>query len=190
MLEFHKMRGWFESIVPRSFRPSIHGFLSRVDVRLGGFVRGRLLVALFFAILSTVGLGLLGVNKALLLGSIFGVTSLIPYLGIVGLFPASVVVLWQAGVTSEALWLVFWVFVLYAIVQTFEAYILQPRILGESVGLHPLWIMVAMLLGQHMWGVPGIMVAVPIAAIVHVLLEDCYPLLYGLGEADVTPRSR
>ena len=55
---------------------------------------------------------------------------------------------------------------------------LQPRILGESVGLHPLWIMVAMLLGQAVWGVPGIMLAVPVAATINVLLEDLYPYVY------------
>ena len=182
MLEFHKMRSWFELVVPLSFRPAMHGFLDRVDVRLGGFVRGRLLVALFFAILSTIGLSLLGVNKALLLGFIFGISSLIPYLGIVGLLPACVVILWQEGVTTEAFWLAMWVFLLYALVQTLEAYVLQPRILGESVGLHPLWIMVAMLIGQQVWGVPGLMVAVPIAAILHVFIEDCYPRLYGVAD--------
>ena len=179
MLEFRTLDDDFILLMPRPYRPWTRGFIDRVDIRLGGFVRGQLLIAIIFGTIMTIGLKIIGIKHAIILGPLSGIANLVPYLGVVvGLVPAFFIALWQGGFTMTSLWLCFSIVILFVILQTLDGYVFQPRILGPSVELHPLWIMFVLALGQHLMGIMGMILAVPVAAVGRVLLEDLYSILY------------
>lgn len=180
MLEFRDLDDGFLAMVPGPYRPWMRGFLDRVDRTLGGFIRGQLLIAALFGATMTVGLWVIGIRYAFLLGPLSGVANLVPYLGVVvGLVPAFFLALWQGGLGMGGLLLCGQILILFVILQLLDGYVFQPRILGPSVELHPLWIMLALAIGEHVMGLAGMMLAVPVAAVLRVILEDLYPLVYG-----------
>lgn len=179
MLEYPKLSGRVMHVVPSVYRPWMKSFIARVDVSLGGFVRGQLLIAFLFGLIMTLGLWIIGIPYAVVLGPVSGFANLVPYLGVVvGLVPAFFIALWVGGFTMEGLGLCGAIVLLFLVIQTLDGYVFQPKILGPSVGLHPLWIMVALSLGQQTMGVVGMILAVPTAAVLRVLLEDAHSLLY------------
>lgn len=150
--------------VPVSFRPAFLLLVQEINGVLTGFVLGRLIVSTIVGLLVTFGLLALKVQFATLLGLIAGVFDLIPYLGpILGVIPASIF----AFLSSP--WKALWVVVLFVAVNQLEAVILSPRIIGARVGLHPVITIFALLAGGHLFGVAGVLLAVPIAAILRVL---------------------
>lgn len=179
MLEFPDLRPRVLQVVPPPYREWTDGFMGRVDTTLGGFLRGQLLIAFLFGLIMTVGLWLIGIRYAIVLGPLSGVANLVPYLGvIVGLVPAFFLALLQGGLTLHAVYLCGCVLVLFVVLQMLDGYVFQPKILGPSVELHPLWIMLALAVGEHWMGLAGMMLAVPVAAVLRVILEDLYPLVY------------
>ena len=183
MLEFRTLDDNFILLMPAPYRAWTRGFIDRVDLRLGGFVRGQLLIATIFGTIMTLGLYIIGIKFAIILGPMSGIANLVPYLGVVvGLVPAFFIALWQGGFALQSLWLCFWILILFVILQTLDGYVFQPRILGPSVELHPLWIMFALALGQHLMGIMGMLLAVPVAAVSRVILEDIYGALYDDGD--------
>jgi predicted PurR-regulated permease PerM len=150
--------------VPTSFRPAFLLLVQEINGVLTGFVLGRLIVSTIVGLLVTFGLVALKVQFATLLGLIAGVFDLIPYLGpVLGLVPAMIF----AFLASP--WKALWVVVLFAAVNQLEAVILGPRIIGARVGLHPVVTIFALLAGGHLFGIAGVLLAVPIAAILRVL---------------------
>jgi len=157
-----------ESLIPPGRRETIVGFLDRYDKALGGFVRGQLIEATLVAVITTIGLMLLGVPSALFLGATAGLFNLIPYIGIViSAVPALVIALTMEDPLS-GLWRVALV---YGVVQFIDGNITGPRIVGESAGLHPLWVMLALAIGGATMGFIGLLLAVPLAILVKMLGE-------------------
>jgi predicted PurR-regulated permease PerM len=138
--------------------------------RMGGYIRGRLLVSGILGVATTTGLGFLGLREfSLGLGAIAAVTNLIPFLGpILGAIPALVVALAQGG------FLVVWVLLLYAILQNIETYILDPFLVGTSVGVHPLYQLLSVLGGIQVLGILGALIVPPWFAGVSALIENLY----------------
>jgi predicted PurR-regulated permease PerM len=127
----------------------------------------------------TLGLWLIGIRHAVVLGPLSGIANMVPYLGVVvGLVPAFFLALWQGGLSWTGLYLCGAILGLFLVLQLLDGYVFQPRILGPSVGLHPLAIMLALALGEHLMGLAGMMLAVPVAAVLRVVLEELHPLLY------------
>lgn len=179
LLEYDELRPTLMNAIPIPYRPWVDGFLDKVDVKLGGFIRGQLLIAFLFGVIMTVGLWMIGIRWAIVIGPASGLANLVPYLGIfVGLIPAFFIAIWQGGLSLSTVWMCFAILLLFAFLQAVDGYVFQPRILGPSVDLHPLTIMLALALGEHWMGLAGMMLAVPVTAILRVIMEEVYPMLY------------
>lgn len=138
--------------------------------RIGGYLRGRFVVSALLSVATSVGLSFLGLKDlAVGLGAIAGVTNLIPFLGpILGAIPALLVAIPQGG------WTFLWVLLLYVVAQNLETYILDPLLVGSSVGVHPLYQLLAVLGGTQVLGIIGALIVPPWIAGGAVLLENLY----------------
>jgi predicted PurR-regulated permease PerM len=172
VVTYYLLRDWKQmlsrmvALIPPARRDSTVSFMTRYDKALGGFIRGQLIEATLVGVLTALGLTLLGVPNALLLGVTSGILNIIPYLGIVlSAIPALVVALTMADPLS-GLWRVALV---YAVVQFIDGSITGPKIVGDSAGLHPLWIMLALAIGGALLGFVGLILAVPIAILVKMV---------------------
>lgn len=157
-------------LLPQPWDERLAAQVMPVSNRIGSYIRGRLVVSSILAIATTVGLRILGLSDfALGLGAIAGVTNLIPFLGpILGAIPALVVAIPQGG------WTVLWVLLLYVIIQNLETYLLDPLLVGSSVGIHPLYQLLAVLGGTQVLGIIGALIVPPCIAGGAVLLENLY----------------
>lgn len=157
------------SFLPVGWRPEIREILGQIDVALTGFLRGNLLVSFLVGTLTGLGLALAGVRYSLLLGLIMFLADLVPYLGpFIGAIPAILVGLldsWQKAI---------WALAVILVVQQIESAVLAPKILSNSTGLHPLTVIFALLLGAHWWGIPGILLSVPVAASAKIVLQHLF----------------
>ncbi|MEO8199287.1 MAG: AI-2E family transporter [Gemmatimonadota bacterium] len=175
-----------EGLIPPSHRARVVGFIERYDQSLGGFIRGQLIEATLVGIMTTLGLFVLGVPSALLLGVTAGVFNLIPYIGIViSAVPALIVALTMTNPVS-GLWRVALV---YGIVQFIDGSITGPRIVGDSAGLHPLWVMLALSVGGALMGFIGLILAIPLAILVKMLGEMAMTAYRNSAAYQATPEA-
>ncbi|MBO2520664.1 MAG: AI-2E family transporter [Clostridia bacterium] len=151
------------SWLPAGARRDVLELASRVHRAVGGFVRGQLIVSLAVGLLIALGLSLLGVRYALILGLLAGLFDIIPYFGpILGAVPAVAFALLRSPLTA------LWTLLLFVAVQQLEGSLLSPKVVGEQVGLHPLTVIFSVLAGGELLGVAGMLLAVPFAAAVKV----------------------
>ena len=161
------------SFVPARSREQVLSLIKEIDGVLAGFVRGQLMVGLIMAGLYSIGLFFCGTPMSLFIGLLAGLASLVPYLGLVfGFIPAAILTFMQ----TQDWVLVFGVVGVFAVVQGLEGMIITPRIVGEKIGLHPVAIILAVLLGAEFFGLVGVIVSVPVAAALNVLFT------HGLNE--------
>ncbi|MEB3338055.1 MAG: AI-2E family transporter [Leptolyngbyaceae bacterium] len=141
-----------------------------VSQRMGGYLRGRILVSVILGVATTAGLSLVGLPQfAIGLGVIAGVTNLIPFVGpFLGAFPALLVALGQGG------WTFGWVLLLFLILQNLETYVLDPLLAGAAAGVHPLYQLLAVLGGAQVLGIIGALVVPPWVAGIAALVENLY----------------
>ncbi|SDC19393.1 AI-2E family transporter [Shouchella lonarensis] len=152
-------------LTPRRWRKPLHQYVHEVDVTFGAYIRGQLFVALCVGMLSVIAFWLLGIPYSLILGLFIGATDLIPYFGaFIGAAPAVVVAFMSSP--TLALYTIIVIFV----IQQIEGNVLSPVIVGRTVHLHPVFIILALLIGVEVAGIIGLLVAVPILAIVKVTL--------------------
>jgi predicted PurR-regulated permease PerM len=136
---------------------------------LGGYLRGQLTLSLIIGILAGVGMSLLGLPYAVVLGVLAGLFELVPMFGpILSVIPAVIVALFMPFPT------VLWVVLYFLLIQQLENNVLAPRISGHAVGLHPLGAMFALLAGFQLAGLLGALFAVPLAGVLWVLLGAAY----------------
>ena len=157
-------------LFPHPWNHRLAGEMEIVSNRMGGYIRGRLLVSAILGIATATGLSFLGLREfSLALGAIAAVTNLIPFIGpILGAIPAAIVAL-SLG------WLTFtWVLVLFVVIQNIETYILDPLLVGSSVGVHPLYQLLAVLGGVQVLGIIGALIIPPWFAGVAALVEGLY----------------
>jgi predicted PurR-regulated permease PerM len=165
--DFPNLRAAAFELVPVPYREVTRARLAEVDGVVAGFVRGQLTIAAINGTIFSVGLTLLGVPMALVLGLAAGLGNLVPYLSIVvGLIPA----LLLCWVEQQSLLRLLAVLGLFLAVQAQEDVVLRPRILGKHVNLHPVWILLAIIAGGELFGVMGMLLAVPVAGVVQVFL--------------------
>lgn len=152
------------SLIPKSWRDDFLFIWGEVDMVLMKFIRGNLLVAFIVGVLTSVGLIIIKLEFAILLGIIAGIANLIPYFGaVIGAIPAVIVALLDLPKK------VIYVLIVTIIVQQIESSILAPKILGGSLGLHPAIVIFVLLAGGHLYGIIGLLAAVPVAAIVKII---------------------
>ena len=180
LMDWERMVRSFYLLVPDSYEPWCREFLRKVERTLRDFVKGQFLICMIFGILMTVGLWLVGIPHALLLGPVAGLANMIPYMGVVvGLTPAIVLSFIQHGFTQATLFSLFGIAIVFTVINTIDGFILQPKITARLVSLHPLVVIIALVLSGKLMGVYGMLLAVPTVAVGRVLFEDGYARLYG-----------
>lgn len=158
-------------LVPRAYRPVMLSFMGEVDTVVGGFVRGQVLLAVGVAIAGTIVLVGVGVPYGLLLGLIAGIASIVPMIGpIVAIIPVMVIAFFTVGVVKTIV-----VVVLYAIIIMVQQNVLVPVVVARSVGVTPLVIFVALLIGSEAFGILGALLSLPVAGILRVAAERVFP---------------
>ncbi len=166
MKEWPSITQWVESMYPRQHAALIRGLLKKIDIKVAGFIRGQITVAFLLGIIYALALTIAGLNYGFLIGIGAGLFSIIPLVGsTLGLVVGIVVAWFQTGDTVYTA-------IIAAIFmggQFIEGNFLAPKVVGDSVGLHPLWIMFALLAGGSLFGIAGMLIAVPAAAVVGVL---------------------
>jgi predicted PurR-regulated permease PerM len=157
--------GW----VPLQHRQTVHVIARDINAAIAGYVRGQSLVCLLLGIYYAVGLTLVGLNFGLLIGLISGLITFIPYVGsMTGLLLALAVAIAQFWPDWS------WILVVIGIFltgQVLEGYVLTPKLVGESVGLHPVWLMFSLFAFGYLFGFVGLLAAVPLAAAMGVLVR-------------------
>jgi predicted PurR-regulated permease PerM len=157
------------STVPERYRLDVHYLVNIANSVLSAYVRGQLLLCLFIFVIDTIGLAIIGVRFSLLLGLAAGVFEVFPYIGpILGAILAIIVALLQSP--TQALWTL----VLFAGVQQVENFFLVPRIQEQHVELHPALIMLVLVIGNEVAGLWGMLIVVPITAIIRDLFKYLY----------------
>lgn len=167
LLDWDRMVTTIDGWIPRDHIGTVRGIASDVDAAVAGFVRGQGTVCIILGLFYAIGLTLVGLNFGLLIGLVAGLISFIPYVGsLIGLVLAMGVALVQFW--PEWQWIAATAVVFFS-GQFFEGNILQPNLVGKSVGLHPVWLMFALFAFGSLFGFAGLLVAVPAAAAVGVL---------------------
>lgn len=164
--EWPDMTRRVREILPRRHEAMILALLGRMDVRLAGFIRGQVMVCVVLGLLYGIALSIAGLEYGLVIGLGAGVLSVIPLVGSTAGLLAGVIVAWvQSGEWSY----VALIAGIFAVGQFVEGNFLTPRLVGKSVGLHPLWILLALMAGGSLFGLTGMLLAVPVAVVVAVL---------------------
>lgn len=167
--EGRRMKKAVVSWVPNRYFEMTLMILHKISQRLGGYIRGQLLVASIVGSLSIFALYLLDVRYFFLIGAIAGLANMIPYFGpLIGAVPAVIVTFLQTGSFGAVLG----VAVAFAAIQLFENVFISPFIVSKSVELHPLTIIIAILIGGQLMGIFGMLLAVPIASIIKVTVAE------------------
>ncbi|MDD9876291.1 MAG: AI-2E family transporter [Magnetovibrio sp.] len=174
VVAFYLLRDWdlitakIDSWLPRQPAPTIRAQFLEIDKTLAAFVRGQAMVCLTLSLIYGVGLTVVGLKSGLLVGLGAGVISFIPYLGAAtGMTVGLCIALFQF---SE--WVPIAIVVgIFLFGQTLESYVLTPRLVGDRVGLHPVWIIFVLLAGGALFGFTGVLMAVPVAAVIGVLVR-------------------
>ncbi|UMZ74009.1 AI-2E family transporter [Natranaerofaba carboxydovora] len=156
-------------VVPPKYRGKVTEIMKDVSITFGNYIRGQLVVCLFIGILTYIGLAFLGVEFALVLGIIAGITNIIPYFGpFIGAVPSVIIALLEEPLL--ALKVVIWIL----IVQQIESQLVAPQILGRNLKLHPLAVVTSLIAGGHFFGFLGLILAVPVVAIVRVIIRHLF----------------
>ena len=175
LLDWDRMLESLRRLIPRHYEKTTLGIVGECHNVLGAFVKGQFLVMFLLGVVYAVGLQLIGLEVGLIIGMIAGLASIIPYLGFgVGIIAAVIATLFQFGIDWTHLALVIIVFM---IGQAIEGYILQPFLLGDKIGLSPVAVVFAVLAGAQLAGFLGMLIALPVAAVIVVLLRharECY----------------
>jgi len=155
--------------IPRDYRSDILAIGRDIDEIIKGFLRGHLLISVIVGFLTALGMYLIGLDFALIIGIIAGVAELVPYLGpFISAVPTVALALLISKKT--ALYAVFVILV----VQQLENTVISPKILGKSLGMHPLSVIFALMAGGELYGFAGIILALPVAATLKVILKYIY----------------
>lgn len=174
VIAFFFLRDWdllvdrVASLIPRNHLPTVGRLARESSDVLGAFLRGQFLVMLVLGVMYGLGLWAVGLDLGILIGLIAGLLTFVPYLG-----PASGIIL---GVIAALVQYGDWqhvagVLIVFGIGQVIESYVLTPKLVGDRIGLHPVAVIFAVLAGGQLFGFLGMLLALPVAAVVNVLLR-------------------
>jgi predicted PurR-regulated permease PerM len=174
VVTFYLLRDWDRltegvlGLLPRSLEPTVKTIGREIDEVLGSFIRGQLMVMLALGLTYALGLGLVGLDLAVIIGAGAGLLSIVPYLGtFVGVVAALIAAVFQfQDVLHPVL-----VLAVFAAGQSLEGMVFTPRLVGDRIGLHPVAVIFAVLAGGQLFGFLGILLALPVAAALNVLVR-------------------
>ena len=167
--DWDRMVAQIKDLVPARYKAIIFKLAGEIDGRISSFVRGQITVCLLLGVLYSGGLwAFSGIDLPIVVGSLSGVLFIVPYLGtIVGVVLASTLAMLKFGMDYHLL--VVWA--VFGVVQALEGMVLTPYIVGDKVGLHPLVVMIALIVGGNLLGIWGMLLAIPITAAISVLMK-------------------
>ena len=168
---------WVDEVFPHTYRHDVYQLRLRIAATWNAFLRGQLILCITMGVVVGITMALIGLPNAWLIGLLFGVLEFIPNLGPTIASVPTVLVAFFEGSTVLNIsngWFAVLVIVINTILQQLENNFLVPRILGQSLNLHPLVVLVAAIIGAHLSGVLGILLAAPIVATLRVLAEYVY----------------
>lgn len=175
VVTFYMLRDWdvfarkVKGLLPKKHKKSIDEILSRIDAALSGFIRGQVSVCIILGAYYAVCLKIVGLKLGLLIGFVAGIISFIPYVGSITGFVLSIVLAFSEFDDTAHIAAVV---VVFLVGQFIEGNFLTPKLVGDKVGLHPVWVMFALLAGGALLGFLGLMIAVPVAAVIGILLRE------------------
>ncbi len=177
VVTFYLLRDWdilvgkVNDLIPRPYEKLVSKLAKQCDEVLAEFLRGQLLVMLAQAVLYSVGLWIVGLEFSLLIGMLAGLVSFVPYLGfIVGIGVAGIAGFMQF---HDIIHLVY-ILIVFGFGQVIEGMILSPLLVGDRIGLHPVAVIFAVMAGGQLFGIVGVLVALPVAAVIVVLLRHVH----------------
>lgn len=171
---FYVLRDWNDvsantkELVPPKYEKQVMGFWQEVNQTLSGFIRGQISVCVALAVFYAVGLSAVGLDLGVLVGILSGILSFIPYFGFLTGVVLSILIAFSQG-AGWGLWI--GLLVVFSVGQVLESYVLTPKLVGDQVGLHPVWIIFALLAGGVIFNFLGILLAVPVAAVIGVVVR-------------------
>ncbi|HRD73807.1 MAG: AI-2E family transporter [Dechloromonas sp.] len=193
VVTFYLLRDWdgmvarIRELLPRAIEPTVVRLANESDAVLGSFLRGQVSVMLALGAIYTLGLSLIGIDLALLIGMIAGLVSFVPYLGVIVGFGAGLI---AALVQHGDLLHVLLVAGVFGFGQIIEGFVLTPWLVGDKIGMHPVAVIFAIMAGGQLFGFLGVLLALPVAAVIMVVLRWLHERytessLYGAAERAV-----
>jgi len=168
------MMAKLRSLLPRNRESQIVGLANECHEVLGAFVRGQLMVMLALGVIYSAGLMLVGLELGLLIGMLAGLAAIVPYMGfIIGIGAALVAGLFQFG---GDLYPMLGIVAVFMVGQALEGMVLTPLLVGDRIGLHPVAVIFAILAGGELFGFTGVLLALPVAAVIMVLLRHVHDM--------------
>jgi len=177
VVAFYLLRDWdklvpkVKRLLPMHWQGKARELALECDEVIGAFLRGQFMVMLALGLIYATGLWITGLELAFLIGVLAGLASIVPYLGFaVGIIAASVAAMLQFQEWNSLIW----VGVVFGIGQLIESYLLTPNLVGDRIGLHPVAVIFAILAGGQLAGFTGVLLALPVAAVIMVFLRHIH----------------
>ena len=174
LVSFYLLRDWdlivdkIDQWLPRDHAKTIRGIVKEIDETIAGFVRGQGSVMMFLATFYSIGLTFTGLDFGLLVGIGSGLISFVPYFGmLIGLAISLTIAFVQYGEWAPLVL----VLIVFGLGQILESFYLTPKLVGQSVGLHALWVIFSLMAGGALFGFTGVLLAIPVAATIGVLIR-------------------
>ena len=175
ILTFYLLRDWerllgrLQALIPRRREQRVVSLVREYDTLLARYMRGQLIAATVVGVLTGLGFWLLGFPYALLLGVTAGVFNVVPYLGlIVSLAPALAIAIFSGSFLLSLLKIA----IVFGAVQLLDGSVIGPRIVGDSVGLHPVWVILSLSVAGFFFGFVGLLLAIPLAVLIKLVLRE------------------
>lgn len=167
IVQKNALKNFIKAVVPSKRAPYIVNLFDRINNKIGRWLSGQIILCIAVGVLIFIGLWLLGVKYALVLAIFAGITEIIPYIGpVIGGLPAVLLVFIESPL------LALFVIILYFVVQQLENHILVPKIMQKAIGLNPIVVIFALLIGGKLAGILGMILAVPVVAGISVFVRD------------------
>ena len=174
-IEFNKIKNFVYNIADKSDFTDFHLLIREIDIVLSKFIRGQGLVCLVLSVIYSLGLFLVGLKFGILLGIFAGLISFIPYLGtFIGGGLTFILGFSQFGISPYLIFII----IIFIFGQIFESYFLTPKLVGEAINLNPIWIIFALMTGAYLSGFVGVLISLPIAAILGVVVRHYFFKLF------------
>lgn len=178
IVSFYLLRDWdismarIYSLLPQNYAPIIKRQAKKVDDTISAFLRGELTVCAIMAVLYAAAYTTLGLSFGFLIGVITGILTFIPYIGpVVGGLIAIIIACLQYSGVDDGTWQILYVAIAFIVLQNIESNLITPKIVGNKIGVHPAWLIFTMLAGASLLGLLGVIIAVPVTAVIAVLLR-------------------
>ncbi len=177
VVTFYLLRDWdllvarIHALLPRRIEPTVSTLARESDQVIGAFLRGQFVVMGALTVIYSTGLAVIGLQSSLLIGVLAGLVSFVPYLGLItGIGVASIVAVLQ----YHSLLSVVPVLIVFGVGQLISDLVLTPKLVGDRIGLHPVAVLFAVLAGGHLFGFFGVLLGLPVAAVIAVILRHAH----------------